>query len=250
MKRRTILMGLGALTLLLLVGLAAAAMEEVPGEDMFEDEMPFKGRGSGGSGKIGERNHGRMMAERGMQGLFGKGDPDSDGIPNCEDPDDDADAINDTDDEYPHDHDNDGIPDRIDDDDDNDGIPDLEDDYYVGNCSEGNPNGTMHGKMMERLKVFMNNDLDSDGIPNCEDPDDDADAINDTDDEYPHDHDNDGIPDRIDDDDDNDGIPDSEDDDYVGNTPEMKDRREMRRNHRRGHGQGGQGGRKGKGGGC
>ncbi len=129
-------------------------------------------------------------------------DLDNDSIANCEDPDDDADGINDTIDEYPHDHDNDGIPDCIDDDDDNDGIPDSEDDEYVGNCTKPQ-------------RIFS--DLDSDGIADCEDPDDDADGINDTKDEYPHDHDNDGIPDFKDYDDDNDGINDTEDDIYVGN---------------------------------
>ena len=63
-------------------------------------------------------------------------DLDNDGIPNCEDPDDDGDEIRDTEDGYPHDHDNDGIPDFKDDDDDNDGILDEEDDYYVGNCTK------------------------------------------------------------------------------------------------------------------
>ncbi len=76
------------------------------------------------------------------------------------------------------------------------------------------------GKQMheERLERFQTADLDSDGIPDCEDPDDDGDGINDSVDDYPHDHDNDGIPDHRDDDDDDDGILDSEDDEYVGNT--------------------------------
>jgi hypothetical protein len=146
-----------------------------------------------------------MIIAMGIIGGLGFGatmDLDNDGIANMEDADDDADGINDTLDEYPHDHDNDGIPDGKDDDDDNDGIPDSEDDEYVGNFS----------KPMRQPK-----DLDSDGIANCEDPDDDADGLNDTLDEYPHDHDNDGIPDCKDDDDDNDGIPDDEDDEYVGN---------------------------------
>ncbi|XP_055590758.1 serine-aspartate repeat-containing protein F-like [Uranotaenia lowii] len=54
------------------------------------------------------------------------------------------------------------------------------------------------------------NDLDGDGIPNDQDPDDDNDGIPDTQDE---DDDNDGVPDAKDMDDDNDGIPDSEDPD-------------------------------------
>ena len=72
-------------------------------------------------------------------------------------------------------------------------------------------------------------DLDNDGIADCEDPDDDGDGINDTQDEYPHDHDNDEIPDWKDADDDNDGINDTEDDEYVGNCSKP-----MRRPHRRG----------------
>ncbi|XP_062560064.1 dentin sialophosphoprotein-like isoform X4 [Armigeres subalbatus] len=54
------------------------------------------------------------------------------------------------------------------------------------------------------------NDLDGDGIPNDQDPDDDNDGIPDTQD---NDDDNDGIPDAEDMDDDNDGIPDSKDPD-------------------------------------
>ncbi|XP_065085509.1 uncharacterized protein LOC135707568 isoform X4 [Ochlerotatus camptorhynchus] len=52
------------------------------------------------------------------------------------------------------------------------------------------------------------NDLDGDGIPNDQDPDDDNDGIPDTQD---NDDDNDGVPDAEDMDDDNDGIPDSMD---------------------------------------
>jgi len=243
MKRRTIFIGLGVFALLLTVGIAAATLDEE-----INDRMPGERSGRGGCGMEGGE-FGKMY---GMNGTCEAGDLDNDSIPNCEDFDDDGDGINDTEDEYPRDHDNDGIPDVRDDDDDNDGIPDSEDDYYVGNCSGGEGPGQQRlGEMMrERLHIFMNNDLDNDGIANCEDPDDDGDGINDTEDEYPHDHDNDGIPDGRDDDDDNDGIPDDEDDDYVGNTPEMKDRREMRKNHRRGHGGGGQEGQKGKGGGC
>jgi hypothetical protein len=146
-----------------------------------------------------------LIMAAGIIGGLGFGatmDLDNDGIANCEDPDDDADGLNDTLDEYPQDHDNDGIPDRMDDDDDNDGIPDSEDDYYVGNNSKPQ-------------RIFS--DLDSDGIADCEDADDDGDGLNDTKDEYPHDHDNDGIPDEKDIDDDNDGINDTEDDEYVGN---------------------------------
>jgi len=216
MKRKTVFIGLGVLALLLTVGIAAAGFD---GE--VHDWMPGKRGGRGmycdmAGGEFGE-----------MQGMFGArelGDLDNDSVPNCEDIDDDGDGINDTDDEYPHDHDNDGIPDPRDDDDDNDGILDSEDDYYVGNCPEGEGPGPrrMHERMKERQKTFMNGDLDNDSIANCEDPDDDGDGINDTADEYPHDHDNDGIPDPRDDDDDNDGIPDDEDDYYVGNTPEMR----------------------------
>jgi hypothetical protein len=83
----------------------------------------------------------------------------------------------------------------------------------------------------EMQRAMMLNDLDGDGTPNCEDPDDDGDGINDSEDEFPHDHDNDGIPDGRDNDDDNDGIPDNEDDDYVGNCPEIKRERRDRRNH-------------------
>jgi hypothetical protein len=88
----------------------------------------------------------------------------------------------------------------------------------------------------QMFQTFMMNDLDGDGIPNCEDPDDDGDGINDSEDEYPHDHDNDGIPDGRDDDDDNDGIPDSEDDDYVGNPPEIPPRKEYRNRMGKNHG--------------
>lgn len=54
------------------------------------------------------------------------------------------------------------------------------------------------------------NDLDGDGIPNDQDPDDDNDGIPDTQDD---DDDNDGVPDAEDMDDDNDGIPDNVDPD-------------------------------------
>ncbi|XP_021711628.1 uncharacterized protein LOC5577238 isoform X3 [Aedes aegypti] len=54
------------------------------------------------------------------------------------------------------------------------------------------------------------NDLDGDGIPNDQDPDDDNDGIPDSQD---NDDDNDGIPDAEDMDDDNDGVPDSVDPD-------------------------------------
>ncbi|XP_029712698.2 uncharacterized protein LOC109415945 isoform X5 [Aedes albopictus] len=54
------------------------------------------------------------------------------------------------------------------------------------------------------------NDLDGDGIPNDQDPDDDNDGIPDSQD---NDDDNDGIPDAEDMDDDNDGVPDSKDPD-------------------------------------
>ena len=149
-------------------------------------------------------------------------DLDSDGIPNCEDPDDDGDDIKDTEDEFPHDHDNDGISDFKDDDDDNDGILDTEDDDYVGNCEGLKEKRQRHKDKIEKRREKIRElkkklDLDSDGIPDCEDPDDDGDGISDTEDEFPHDHDNDGIPDFKDDDDDNDGILDTEDDDYVGN---------------------------------
>ncbi len=238
MNRKTILIGLGVLTLLLTVGIAAAGFDEE-----IEDLMPGKRGGRGGYCDMEGGESGRTY---GMNGPRMTGDLDNDSIANCEDPDDDGDGINDTDDEYPHDHDNDGIPDPKDDDDDNDGIPDSEDDSYVGNCPEGERPGPRrpHKRMMERRKAFMNGDLDNDSIANCEDPDDDGDGINDTSDEYPHDHDNDGIPDFRDDDDDNDGIPDGEDDDYVGNTPEMKGRKEMRKNHRSGEGRGGRKGRR------
>ena len=233
MKRKTIFIGLGILTLLLFVGIAAGTMKDRAEESMQEKRGGMRGRCGMESGEFG-------MFE-GMHGPRENGDLDNDSIPNCEDLDDDGDGINDTEDEFPHDHDNDGIPDPEDEDDDNDGILDTEDEYYVGNCPEGErprPHG-LRERMKERMDLFMNGDLDNDSIANCEDPDDDGDGINDTQDEYPHDHDNDGIPDGRDDDDDNDGIPDSEDDDYVGNTPEMKEPREMRKNHRRGFMRGG-----------
>ena len=77
-------------------------------------------------------------------------------------------------------------------------------------------------------------DLDNDGIANMEDPDDDGDGIVDTEDEFPHDHDNDAIPDRRDDDD-NDEIPDAEDDEYVGNCsrPDEKPGKGFRKFHLR-----------------
>ena len=237
MNRKTIFIGLGVLVLLLFVGIAAGRITEEAKESMKD-----KRGGRGGYCGMEDGEFGKMQ---GMGGPRENGDLDNDSIPNCEDLDDDGDGINDTEDEFPHDHDNDGIPDPKDEDDDNDGIPDSEDEYYVGNCPEGEKPGPKkpREKMKERMKLFMNGDLDNDSIANCEDPDDDGDGINDTADEYPHDHDNDGIPDGRDDDDDNDGIPDSEDDDYVGNTPEMKERKEVRNNHRRG---GKRGGRKGK----
>ncbi|XP_055621605.1 uncharacterized protein LOC129765373 isoform X2 [Toxorhynchites rutilus septentrionalis] len=60
----------------------------------------------------------------------------------------------------------------------------------------------------EAVDVAKSNDLDGDGIPNDQDPDDDNDGIPDSQDD---DDDNDGIPDAQDMDDDNDGIPDSAD---------------------------------------
>jgi hypothetical protein len=176
----------------------------------------------------------------GMMQTFMLNDLDGDGIPNCEDPDDDADGITDSEDEYPHDHDNDGIPDGKDEDDDNDGILDSEDDDYVGNppeFPERKKPMKRHRERMESRPPMGDNDLDGDGINDSEDPDDDGDGIEDSEDEYPHDHDNDGIPDGRDDDDDNDGIPDSEDDDYVGNPPERPPRSERKDRMRHRHGE-------------
>ncbi len=86
--------------------------------------------------------------------------------------------------------------------------------------------------MQMRMRMGPEGDLDGDGIPNCEDVDDDGDGINDTADEYPHDHDNDGIPDR-------------RDDDYVGNIsargPMRSDGECPHRGSRGGNGHGGQG---------
>ncbi len=90
---------------------------------------------------------------------------------------------------------------------------------------------------MQGMRTF---DLDGDGVPNCEDPDDDADGILDVDDEFPVDHDNDGLRDVQDDDDDNNGILDVDEvDGYVGNTP---DPMEHQHKHAYKHGNGGQGG--------
>ena len=142
MNRKTIFVGIGLLVLLLAVGIAAAAME-AESEDMLPDFI----KGKDGCGGRGGYGMGRGHGMNGMPGFAAEADLDGDGIPNCEDPDDDADGINDTVDQYPHDHDNDGIPDHRDDDDDNDGISDAEDDYYVGNTPErrGRP-----GRMMMR----------------------------------------------------------------------------------------------------
>ncbi len=251
MKRKTIFIGLVALTILLLVRVAAGSIGEDAGEYVNEKRGEME--------RFFEMEEGAPEGEKPLCGPGGgKGDLDNDSIPDCEDMDDDGDGINDTDDEFPHDHDNDGIPDHRDDDDDNDGILDEDDEYYVGNTPEkGKPKPKWMREMMKhRIKMFMNGDLDNDSIANCEDPDDDGDGINDTDDEFPHDHDNDGIPDFRDDDDDNDGIPDSEDDSYVGNTPDKEERKEKREEFREKREKikelsgrkGGKGGRRGRGG--
>jgi hypothetical protein len=125
MKSKMILvMVLGAVFLILGVASATLALDtdlenessDDPGVDCETKEI------------FNERKLDMRMAQE-------TGDLDTDGTANCEDPDDDDDGINDTLDEYPHDHDNDGVPDPRDEDDDNDGIPDEEDDEYVGNCS-------------------------------------------------------------------------------------------------------------------
>jgi uncharacterized repeat protein (TIGR02543 family) len=54
-------------------------------------------------------------------------------------------------------------------------------------------------------------DLDNDGIPDVDDPDDDDDGIPDGKDDHPKDHDNDGTDDKDDPDDDDDGIDDDKD---------------------------------------
>ncbi len=95
MNRKTILIGLGVLTLLLTVGIAAAGFDEE-----IEDLLPGK-RGEMEGKRGGERGEFGMM--HGMQGPRETGDLDNDSIPNSEDPDDDGDGINDTDDEFPHD---------------------------------------------------------------------------------------------------------------------------------------------------
>lgn len=240
---------MAALIALAMIGVGFAAADAGLGTDDTDDM---------------KKGHGMNM-DKAIDAYFAFGmlDLDGDGIANCEDIDDDGDGINDTLDEGPHDHDNDGIVDFEDDDDDNDGILDVDDDYYVGNdtlperpekpegederperdneskpekgeecpeCGRGGGKGKGGPKGKFDLRRVMHkidfNDLDSDGIANAEDVDDDGDGINDTLDEYPHDHDNDDIPDYRDDDDDNDGILDEDDDEYVGNTPKPKERRE------------------------
>ena len=121
MKRKTVFIGLGILALLLFVGIAAGRLTEEAKETMQDRRGGMRGFGGKGNGEF-ERGHG-------MHGPREMGDLDNDSIPNCEDLDDDGDGINDTEDEYPHDHDNDGIPDFDDDDDDNDGIHDTDEDY-------------------------------------------------------------------------------------------------------------------------
>ncbi|XP_058464370.1 uncharacterized protein LOC131438382 isoform X6 [Malaya genurostris] len=82
---------------------------------------------------------------------------------------------------------------------DNDSEDDVVDESDGSTAADGNTGGTP-----------TSNDLDGDGIPNDQDPDDDNDGILDSQDD---DDDNDGIPDAEDLDDDNDGIPDSVDPD-------------------------------------
>ncbi|XP_055530508.1 uncharacterized protein LOC129721676 isoform X2 [Wyeomyia smithii] len=87
---------------------------------------------------------------------------------------------------------------RDSDEDDGDDSDDVADESEAIRTDDGSGGGN----------TASSNDLDGDGIPNDQDPDDDNDGILDSQDD---DDDNDGIPDAQDMDDDNDGIPDSVD---------------------------------------
>lgn len=156
-------------------------------------------------------------------------DSDNDGIPNLFDTDDDGDGILDKDEEgYVSeykvagkviDFDNDGLPNATDIDDDNDGLNDsLE--RQIG-TNQFNPD-TDGDSSNDGSDIAPLDPLNPNPIPNsipftCRKPYDlastdfDQDGVLNIHDQYPFDHDNDGIADHIDCDDDGDGIEDGED---------------------------------------
>jgi len=96
--------------------------------------------------------------------------------------------------------DGDGIPNCKDWDYDGDCIPNCKDwDYGSDVARDGKEERARNWDLClnsgEARQAPLTIDLDGDGIPNCEDPDDDGDGIPDGEDDYPHDHDNDGTPD-------------------------------------------------------
>jgi gliding motility-associated-like protein len=134
-------------------------------------------------------------------------DYDSDGIPDCLDPDDDNDGCLDTEDAFPFDAtecldtDADGEGNNKDLDDDNDG----QIDEYEIDCGSDPLND-----------ASMSDDLDTDGIQDCMDPDIDGDGCLNYEDAFPYnplecvDSDNDGLGDNEDPDDNNDGCEDTD----------------------------------------
>lgn len=174
-------------------------------------------------------------------------DYDADGLPDCIDPDDDNDGQTDLDEEtcgsdpmdensLSPDYDSDGIPDCLDPDDDNDGCLDTEDafPFDATECLDTDADGEGNNKDLDddndgQIDEYeidcgsdplndasMSDDLDTDGIPDCMDPDIDGDGCLNYEDAFPYnplecvDSDNDGLGDNEDPDDNNDGCEDTD----------------------------------------
>jgi gliding motility-associated-like protein len=177
-----------------------------------------------------------------LDGSEASADADADGLPNCVDPDDDNDGVEDTSDAFPldpsewTDTDGDGIGNNADTDDDNDGYSDLnelscdsdpldrfnkpadQDGDLLGDCIDSDRDGD---GVLNTQDVFPDDsnewaDTDGDGLGDNFEVDDDNDGVLDSMDAFPldpsewADTDLDGIGDNADTDIGNDGFPDEE----------------------------------------
>ena len=164
---------------------------------------------------------------------------DGDSLIDLLDPDDDNDAVNDSEDRFPSDPtewvdtDGDGLGNNADTDDDNDGVSDINDQFPldetewedndmdgIGNNADEDDDNDGAADIVDALPLdpFETLDTDGDGVGNNADVDDDGDGVNDEDDSFPLDPteqidtDQDGVGDNADIDDDNDGYIDAVDD--------------------------------------